>query len=103
MKATSPITGVYSGLPALGTNVYLGIPALGTKVYPGLAAPVAKAYTFRRGFSRSHNPDTSMTKNACILILFLIKLYSKLQHLTDRRTGGLNITFKSQALEGVDC
>ena len=47
MKATSPITGVYSGLPALGTNVYLGIPALGTKVYPGLAAPVAKAYTFR--------------------------------------------------------
>ena len=47
MRATSPITGVYSGLPALGTNVYLGIPALGTKVYPGLAAPVAKAYTFR--------------------------------------------------------
>ena len=50
MRATSPITGVYSGLPALGTNVYLGIPALGTKVYPGLAAPVAKAYTFRCGF-----------------------------------------------------
>ena len=49
MRATSPITGVYSGLPALGTNVYLGIPALGTKVYPGLAAPVAKAYTFRCG------------------------------------------------------
>ncbi len=47
MRATSPITGVYSGLPALGTNVYLGIPALGTKVYPGLAASVAKAYTFR--------------------------------------------------------
>ena len=47
MRATSPITGLYSGLPALGTNVYLGIPALGTKVYPGLAAPVAKAYTFR--------------------------------------------------------
>ena len=52
MRATSPITGVYSGLPALGTNVYLGIPALGTKVYPGLAAPVAKAYTFRCGNMR---------------------------------------------------
>ena len=49
MRATSLITGVYSGLPALGTNVYLGIPALGTKVYPGLAAPVAKAYKFRCG------------------------------------------------------
>ena len=47
MRATSPITGVYSGLPALGTNVYPGLPALGTKVYPGLAAPVARAYTFR--------------------------------------------------------
>ena len=47
MRATSPITGVYSGLPALGTNVYPGIPALGTKVYPGLAALVARAYTFR--------------------------------------------------------
>ena len=49
MRATSPNTGVYSGLPALVTNVYPGLPALGTKVYPGLAAPVARAYTFRCG------------------------------------------------------
>ena len=47
MRATSPITEMYSGLPALGTNVYPGLPALCTKVYPGLAAPVARAYTFR--------------------------------------------------------
>ena len=51
MRAISPITGVYSGLPALGTNVYPGLPALGTKVYPGLAAPVARAYTFRCAFN----------------------------------------------------
>ena len=56
MRATSPITGVYSGLPALGTNVYPGLPALGTKVYPGLAAPVARAYTFRCAC-----PDSSQT------------------------------------------
>ena len=33
-RATSPITEVYLGLPALGIKVYLGLPA-----------PVAKAYT----------------------------------------------------------
>ena len=70
MRATSPITGVYSGLPALGTNVYLGIPALGTKVYPGLAAPVAKAYTFRcveniTLGAQVTNLDTGFTNTLC--------------------------------------
>ncbi len=62
MRATSPITGVYSGLPALGTNVYPGLPALGTKVCPGLAAPVARAYTFRCALSGEYNALESLTK-----------------------------------------
>ena len=51
MRAASPITEVYWGLPALVTKMYLGLPALGTKMYQGLPAPVAKAYTFRPQFS----------------------------------------------------
>ena len=34
MRAASPITEVYQGLPALVTKMYLGLPALGTCMYP---------------------------------------------------------------------
>ena len=49
MRAVSPNTEVYQGLPALVTKMYLRLPALGTKMGQGLPAPVARADTFRCG------------------------------------------------------